>query len=230
MSKSTFLQDIIEMPAAVRAIGNNLISRIIDQTSRGFGEDVENIGRIGVYKALCLVNDQIVDPGTMFSSMANRPTNNKLSFLENSNLSDDVKNKLFGTLEQQQQQPLLDSAEQLVQLLEATEPNLDGWHDISPVGQYTVAVRSSNKLYDYKDQLVEWISSAEQRAEHQQEQGQPPTATSAPSHKRNVTRLKETEDALKKMPKAVDKLEKLYKAELDEAIANDVRIPERRVG
>lgn len=226
-----FIHSAVKFPGIVLALGNILINRIIDQTARGFGDDPENLARIGVYKVLFEQNDEISSPGEMFATMAQNPSNqnNRMSFLEGMKISDEAKEKLFGDMEDAQREPLMNSAEKLVELLESVPANLENWHDITPVGQYVTAVRACNKLTDTLTRVQGWIGEAETKAKRQEENGLPPTATNTPSHRRNLARLASTQEALKAFPPLIDALEAEFADDLAEAVEAGVRIPERLV-
>ncbi len=226
-----FIHGVTKLPGAVHAIGNVLINRIINQNARGFGKDIENLARISVYKALFELNDDIASPGQMFTTMISSPSNagNRMSFLENMVISDEAKKALFGDMEDAQRAPLMESAEDLVVLLEQEPTDLECWADISPVGQFVTAVRASNKLTDSIQRYRGWISEAETKAARQEENGLPPSATSTPSHKRNLKRLSSAEEAAKGLPPLVDKLEKKFSTELEAAKIDGIQLPERLV-
>ena len=222
-----FIHGVTQIPGAVQSIGNVLINRIINQNANGFGDDPENLARIAVYKVLHAANDDIASPGEMFSTMASNPSSNRMSFLEGMEISDEAKKKLFGDMEDAQRKPLMESAEHLVELLEQEDAELERWEEISAVGQYVTAVRACNKLNDSIIRYTKWISEAEMKAARQEENGLPPSATSTPSHQRNLARLDAVKQAAKELPPLVDALAEHYKVELEAAKLDGVNIPER---
>jgi hypothetical protein len=200
-----FFTELLKLPGAATAFGAITIGRVIGQVARGFAEDDEVVAQATLYKMVKATHpDDTIEVAAMFKRMLENADSNTAG-LEGLDLTDEEKAEWAGQMGVSEHEQLRTSVRTLVDLLSGIEETPDAWNDLSPLAQYSLAVRTERNLWKSIGRYETWTS----------EEG---------------TRLrKQASDAYPKLEKLVSTLTAGYKDELDQARSNGIRIAEREV-
>lgn len=200
-----FASKVIAIEGAATVLASILIGRVIGQVSRGFAEDDEVIAQATLYKA---IHDKYpkstIEVAAMFKRMlANAETNS--SGLDGLDLTDAEKEEWASQMGVSEHEQLRTSVRGLVDLLDSVEGTPDAWQDLTPLAQYSLAVRTERNLWNAIARYATWTSEEGARLRTQ------------------------ASDAYPKLEELVSKLTAGYSDELAQARSNGINIANREV-
>lgn len=153
-----FFTKVNKIEGAATVLASILIGRVIGQVSRGFSEDDEVVAQATLYKTIKLAHpDSTIEVAAMFKRMLDNAEKNS-SGLEGLDLTDAEKEEWAGQMGVSEHEQLRTSVRKLVDLLNTCEPTADAWADLTPLAQYSLAVRTERNLWNAIARYESWTS------------------------------------------------------------------------
>jgi hypothetical protein len=202
---NNFFTEILKIEGAANVLGSITIGRVIGQVSRGFGSDDEVIAQATVYKMIKQTfPESTIEVAAMFKRMLDNAAKNTTG-LEGLDLTDAEKAEWAGQMGESEHDQIKGAVRPLLDLLNAHEATPDAWNDLTPLAQYSLAVRCERNLWNAIARYETWTSEEGARLRQQ------------------------AADAYPKLEKIVSKLVAGYEDDLAQARSNGVNIATREV-
>lgn len=200
-----FFAELLKIEGAATVFASITIGRVIGQVSRGFASDDEVIAQATLYKSVAdAFPESTIKVAAMFKRMLDNAEKNSTG-LEGLDLTDAEKEEWAGQMGQSEHEQLRTSVRGLVDLLNACEPTPDAWNDLTPLAQYSLAVRTERNLWNAIARYETWTSEEGARLR------------------------KQAGDAYPKLEELVSKLTAGYSDELAQARQNGINVANREV-
>lgn len=205
MSTTTFIDKLAKLEGAAFTLANILCGRVIGQIARGFADDPEVRLQASLYLALLKTYPQdVVNVPTMWKRMVDRAPDNTSS-LDGLDLTEEEKAEWASSMGESEKDRLRAAAPILAKVMQEEGPSasLTAWHDLPPLAQHSLAVRTERNLFNAIKRYSTWTS----------EEG---------------ARLRKVcGDAVDPLAKLVSELCESLKDDLDQARANGVNVAQR---
>lgn len=207
MSTTTFIDKVAKLEGAAFTLANILCGRVIGQIARGFPDDPEVRLQASLYLALAKLYPQdVVNVPTMWKRMVDRADDNTAS-LDGLDLTDAEKAEWASSMGESEKDKLRAAAPTIAKVMQEEGPSasLTAWHDLSPLAQHSLAVRTERNLFNAITRYSSWTS----------EEG---------------ARLRKVcGDSVEPLAKLVSALCEGLKDDLDQSRANGVNVAQRQV-
>jgi hypothetical protein len=201
----TFFAEVLKLEGAATVLAAITAGRVIGQVSRGFAEDDEVIAQATLYKTIAAKYPQgTITIAAMFKRMLGNAQTNSAG-LEGLDLTDAEKEEWAGQMGVSEHEQLRTSVRGLVDLLNSVEPTPDAWADLTPLAQYSLAVRTERNLWNAIARYESWTSEEGAKLRTQASEAYP------------------------KLEKLVSELTAGYSDELAQARSNGINIANREV-
>lgn len=200
-----FFTKILKIEGAATVLASILCGRVIGQVSRGFADDEEVIAQATLYKMIHKTYPEAtIEVAAMFKRMLDNAEKNTTG-LEGLDLTDEEKAAWGEQMGDSEYDLLRKSVRPLIDMLNAIEETPDAWNELTPLAQYSLAVRAERNLWNAIARYESWTSEEGARLRTQAAEAYP------------------------ELEKLVSALVAGYSDELEQARSNGVNIATREV-
>jgi hypothetical protein len=162
-----FIEKVSKLEGAATVLASILCGRFIGQVSRGFPEDPETVAQANLYCALAKLypagkrgpNHGCVTISKMFTRMIAKADDNS-AFTDGLSLTDAEKAEWALEAGKSERDKLKDAVRPVLDLVkrENERATIDTWYDLTPLAQYSLAVRTERNLLDAEKRYASWTS------------------------------------------------------------------------
>lgn len=161
-----FIEKLLKFEGAAVVLAAILLGRVIGQVARGFPDDPETRAQASLYLAIAKLfphnpttKTGVVTVPILFNSMVARAPDNG-ALVDDLNLTDEEKAEWLAGSGASERDKLKASIRPLMDMLkaEAESATIKVWYDLTPLAQYSLAVRIERNLWQAVLRYSSWTS------------------------------------------------------------------------